>query len=88
LSGEITQEGVRLSASLDELVRAVDGVVFDLSAAKLQIEMTAQFAHELVDDEASLGSLRNKHNRMTEGAIGILHVSSCETVGRALGVER
>jgi aerotaxis receptor len=83
LSGEITQEGVRLSASLDELVRAVDEVVFDLSAAKLQIEMTAQFAHELVN-EASLGSLRNKQNRMTEGAIGTLHASSSETVCRAL----
>jgi hypothetical protein len=77
LSGDITQEGVRLSASLDELVKAVDGVVFDLSAAKLQIEMTAQFARELVNAE-------NKHNLMTQGSIGILHASSRETVGRAL----
>jgi aerotaxis receptor len=83
LSGDITQEGVRLSESLDELVLAVDRVVFDLCAAKLQIEMTAQFAHELVND-ATLGGLENKHNRMTEGAIGTLHASSCETVGRAL----
>ena len=77
LSMGITQEGVHLSRSLDELVKELDLVVFGLSAAKLQIEMTAQFAHELVD-HPSLG-------RMTEGAIKTLHASSCETVRLALG---
>jgi hypothetical protein len=83
LSGEISQTGIRLSASLDELVRDVDSVVFGLSAAKLQIEMTAQFAHELVD-HAFADELKNGHDRMTEGTIGLLHASSCETVRRAL----
>jgi hypothetical protein len=84
LSGEITREGARLSVSLDKLAKDVDLVVFDLSAAKLQIEMTARFAHELVD-HASADRLSESINRMTEGAIGNLHASSCETVGRALG---
>jgi len=83
LSGEITQEGVRLSGSLNELVRDVDLVVFSLSAAKLQIEMTAQFAHELVDRE-SAGRLGDTNPHMTEGAIRILHASACETVRKAL----
>jgi len=83
LSGEITQEGVRLSGSLNELVSDVDLVVFGLSAAKLQIEMTAQFAHELVDRE-SAGRLRDTNALMTEGAIRILHASACETVRKAL----
>ena len=48
-SGEITTDGARLSESLVELIKDVDRVVFGLSAAKLQIEMTALFAHELVD---------------------------------------
>lgn len=89
LSGEISHTGVRLSASLDELVKDVDRVVFGLSAAKLQIEMTAQFAHELVDHAAlaspDAGAAKTGLDRMTEGAIAILHSSSCETVRRALG---
>jgi len=84
LSGEISQTGIRLSESLDELVRDVDRVVFGLSAAKLQIEMTAQFAHELVD-HACAGEVKTGHDRMTEGAVGILHSSSCDTVRGALG---
>ena len=83
LSGEITQEGVRLSGSLNELVSDVDLVVFGLSAAKLQIEMTAQFAHELVNRE-SAGGLGDTDARMTEGAIRILHESARETVRKAL----
>lgn len=83
LSGEITQEGVHLATSLDELVRGVDRVVFGLSAAKLQTEMTAQFAHELLDRAPQAGIGANIHN-MTEGAVGDLHRSSCETVRGAL----
>jgi aerotaxis receptor len=84
LSEEITQEGVRLSVSLEELAKDMDLVVFGLSAAKLQTEMTARFAHELVD-HASAGHFSNEGvDRMTEGAIGRVHASSCETVGRAL----
>ena len=57
LSGEITSEGIRLCARLDELIGDLDLTVFNLSAAKLQIEMTARFAHELVD-HASVGRLK------------------------------
>ncbi len=60
LSGEISQTGVRLSASLDELVKDVDMVVFGLSAAKLQIGMTAQFAHELVNRAALAPTMREQ----------------------------
>jgi PAS domain S-box-containing protein len=84
LSGEITQEGVRLAVSLEKLAKDMDLVVFDLSAAKLQTEMTARFAHELLD-HASAGQFNEDTDRMTEGAIGRLHASSCDTVGRALG---
>jgi aerotaxis receptor len=84
LSGEITQEGVRLSVSLEKLAKDMDLVVFDLSAAKLETEMTARFAHELLD-HASAGHFNEGIDRMTEGAIGRLHASSCDTVGRALG---
>jgi hypothetical protein len=84
LSGEITQEGVHLSISLEKLAKDMDLVVFDLSAAKLQTEMTARFAHELLD-HASAGQVNEDIDRMTEGAIGRLHASSCDTVGRALG---
>jgi hypothetical protein len=88
LSGQISQTGIRLSESLDELVRDVDVVVFGLSAAKLQIEMTALFAHELVDHAALDGddaeARRRDFDRMTEGAIGLLHASSCTTVRTAL----
>lgn len=83
LSGEITQEGVRLSAALDQLVKDVDQVIFGLTAAKLQIEMTARFAHELVN-YALMKHLNGSVDFMTEGAIGKLHESSCETVRRAL----
>jgi len=76
LSEGITREGVKLAASLDELVREVDRVVFALSGAKLQIEMTAQFAHEL-DGSASLGG-------MIHGAMRTLRASSSETVRSAL----
>jgi len=89
LSLEITKEGARLAASLVELVRDIDLVVFDLSAAKLQIEMTAQFAHELFDHAlarmADPDRLWERRDQMTEGAIESLHESSCETVRRALG---
>jgi aerotaxis receptor len=80
ISGEITREGVRLAASLKELVNNVDRVVFGLSAAKLQIEMTAQFAHE----SAASDSLGGSGKRMREGAIAILHASASETARRAL----
>jgi PAS domain S-box-containing protein len=83
LSGEITNEGIRLCASLDELIKDLDLAVFNLSAAKLQIEMTARFAHELVD-HASVGRLNHSTASMTEGAIGSLHASSCETVRKTL----
>lgn len=84
LSGEITKEGVRLSVSLEQLSKDMDMVVFDLSAAKLQTEMTARFAHELAD-HALTGDFNEDIDGMTEGAIGSLHSSSCKTVGRALG---
>ena len=88
LSLEITQEGARLAASLVELVRDVDLVVFGLSAAKLQIEMTAQFAHELFDHAyariASSARIGDGMDQATEGAIGCLTTTSCETVRRAL----
>lgn len=83
LSGEITIEGTRLCASLDELIKDLDLAVFNLSAAKLQIELTARFAHELVD-HASMGGLNDSTDSMTEGAIGNLHASSCQTVRKAL----
>jgi hypothetical protein len=65
-----------------ELIGEVDRVVFDLTASKLQIEITAQFAHELADR----GSPDNVGDTevMTDGAIEYLHASSCETVRRAL----
>lgn len=85
LSGEITREGAHLSVSLDELVRDVDLVVFGLSAAKLQAEMTAQFAHELVAHaSAPCTEAVNRADQMTEGAIEDLHISSCETVRASL----
>jgi len=89
LSGEISQTGIQLSVSLDELVKDVDLVVFGLSAAKLQIEMTAQFARDIANrttgPEEFAGSERDtEHARMTEGAIELLHASSCETVRLAL----
>ena len=71
-SGEITEEVARLSGSLGELIREVDAVVFGLSAAKLQIEMTAAFAHELVN-HAYMGGLHDG-DRMTEGAISCLRI--------------
>jgi aerotaxis receptor len=83
-SRQITKEGGRLSISLLDLIQEVDLVVFGLSTAKLQIEMTADFAHELVNASAE-GQTGDRENRMTEGAIGVLHASSCETVRRALG---
>ena len=89
LSWEITQEGARLATSLVDLIRDVDLVVFGLSAAKLQIEMTAQFAHELFNHAyarmADPDRPADNADRMTEGAVGCLHASSCETVRRALG---
>ena len=84
LSEEITKSGDRLSALLDELAEDVDLVVFNMSAAKLQIEMTAQFAHELVE-HASRRESQDSADRMTEGAMGNLHACSCETVRTALG---
>lgn len=75
LSAEISKTGVRLSASLEELASDVDRIIFGLSAAKLQIEMTAQFAHELHHTTV---------DHMREGAIEILHSSSCKTVRQAL----
>lgn len=83
LSAEITTQGARFSVSLNELVTEVDLVVFDLTAAKLQIEMTARFAHELADNQATGRAAETES--MTDGAIGILHASSCETVRRAFG---
>jgi aerotaxis receptor len=83
LSEEITQEGFRLSTSLNELVREVDWVVFGLSAAKLQNEMTVHFAHELAG-HAAAGALGDSTARMTDGAIRNLHASSSETVRGAL----
>ena len=80
---EITKEGSRLSTSLLELIREVDLVVFGLSAAKLQIEMNARFAHELVD-LALAGHLEDGADVSTEGAIACLHASSCNTVRQAL----
>lgn len=88
LSLDISQTGIRLSASLDELVKDVDLVVFGLSAAKLQIEMTARLAHELIDRDVLGGdgtdTRHSEIGRMTEGAMEILHASSCETVRHAL----
>lgn len=81
-SAGITKEVARLSGSLSELTRDVDRVVFDLSAAKLQTEMTALFAHELADRSAEEDP--NSDDRMTEGAIECLHVSSRETLRCAL----
>jgi hypothetical protein len=66
LSEEITREGMRLSSSLDKLAKDVDLVIFDLSAAKLQIEMTAWLAHELVD-HASAERPDGSFDRMTDG---------------------
>lgn len=86
LSEEITEEGSRLSTSLDELVREVDQVVFGLSAAKLENEMTAQFAHELVRHAANStsDSTNDGMDGMTGGAIQNLHASSSRTVRGAL----
>ena len=71
-----------LSASLIDLIQEVDQVVFGLSAAKLQIEMTATFAHELVELNLEEGA---KDSDQTDGAIACLHESSCDTVRKALG---
>lgn len=84
LSAEITRQGSLFSASLNELVAEVDLVVFDLTAAKLQIEMTAHFAHELTDNGAAARVASAES--MIDGAVAILHASSCETVRRALGL--
>jgi aerotaxis receptor len=81
LSVGITKEGVRLSKSLDSLVAEVDLVVFSLGAAKLQIEMSAQFADELSNDAS--GGLGDDVMGMTEGAIRIMHTSSSRTVRQA-----
>jgi hypothetical protein len=78
LSEEITRESVRLSASLEGLVTDVDLVVFRLSAAKLQIEMMAQFAHELGS------AARSTYVGGTERAVQILHASSSGTLREAL----
>ena len=81
-SAGITKEVARLTASLVELTRDVDRVVFDLSAAKLQIEMTALFAHELVELAVRSGS--TEVDQGMQGAIDCLYNSSHETVSRAL----
>ena len=81
-SGEITNDGARLSNSLVELIKDVDRVVFGLSAAKLQIEMTARFAHELVG--SGVAGRSSEVDPMTGGAITCLHACSCETVRMAL----
>ena len=82
-SRENTRAGALLSASLVELVHDVDLVVFRLSAARLQIEMTARFAHELAELAAG-GGLRQSLDQFTEGTIACLHASSCQTVREAL----
>jgi aerotaxis receptor len=82
-SGEITQGGARLSTALLDLIKEVDRVVFGLTAAKLQIEMTATFAHEL--EELAIAGHLDEQDPMIQGAISCLHVSSCETLRRAMG---
>lgn len=82
-SRENTIAGDQLSAALVELIRDVNLVEFGLGAAKLLLEMTAYFAHELAD--AAVGNdLQESIDGFTDGTIGCLHASSCETVRRAL----
>jgi len=80
LSADITEQGASFSGALNELVDEVDLVVFDLMAARPQVEMTATFAHEIAD-----------HATRAEGGEAVcrdaavcLHSSSCETIRRAL----
>lgn len=83
LSGEITKESVRLSGALDDLVKDVELVEFDLNAARLQVQMTSQFAYELLQ-EASEGDTPVSADRAADASVEVLHASSCETVKRAL----
>lgn len=80
LSASITTQGAVFSGSLNELVSEVDLVVFDLMAAKLQIEMTAMFAHEICDHATAAEG----GEAVARDAIACLHSSSCETIRRAL----
>ena len=83
LSAEITRQVASFAGALNELVLEVDRVVFDLSAARLQVEMTAFFASESAGSEATGRAPEN--DCMTDGAVGILHASSCETIRRGIG---
>lgn len=80
LSAEITTQGAVFSGALNELVSEVDLVVFDLMAAKLQIETTAKFAHEICGDA---GAAETDPAAARESIV-CLHASSCETIRRAL----
>jgi len=80
LSADITTQGASFSGALNELVNEVDLVVFDLLAAKLQLDMTATFAHEIADHAESGESGED----IGKDAVLCLHSSSCETIRRAL----
>jgi PAS domain S-box-containing protein len=80
---QIVKEGTRLSESLVELTQEVDLAVYGLSAAKLQIEMSALFAHELLQ-LALMGRREDNAGGTADGVIECLHASSTVTVRRAL----
>ncbi len=80
LSGDITKQSASFSGALNELVGEVDLVVFDLMAARLQVEMTATFAHEIADH----ATRAEGGEAVSKDAVLCLHASSCETIRRAL----
>jgi chromosome segregation ATPase len=60
----------------------VNGIIFNLGAAKLQIAMTGSFASELLQASSTDGG--DNDRGMTDGAIEMLHASFSETTKRAL----
>jgi aerotaxis receptor len=80
LSADITTQGASFSGALNELVSEVDHVVFDLMAARLQVEMTATFAHEIADH----ATRAQGGEAISRDAVLCLHAVSCQTIRRAL----
>ena len=82
LSNGITAECESLSTALAKLILEVNGIIFNLGAAKLQIAMTGSFASELLQASSTDGG--DNDRGMTDGAIEMLHASFSETTKRAL----
>ena len=82
-SNDIRQGCEGLTKSLVQLISEIKSVVFELNAAKLQIEMTTDFARETLRAGANAGDAGPQAG-LTAGAMEALYASSRGTVKCAL----